>query len=261
MKFELSNDYSLVRVLEITHYSNRLFSFKTLRPSKFKYNAGEFVMIGLIINGEFVFRAYSICTPSWSNELEFYSIKVLNGPFTTYLQKITTKSSIILKMKSTGTLIIKGLKPGKRLFLLCTGTGVAPFISVIFEPATYENFNEIVIVHTCRYVNELKYLNNKLKQLSRTISLKSIIKNKVKFYTSVTRENYPYIGRITTLIKTGILISDLKTTNLNREDRFMICGSQNMITDIMNLLKTLGYKEGSINLPQDFVYEKSFVTK
>ncbi len=103
MKFELSKDYSLVRVLEITHYSNRLFSFKTLRPSKFKYNAGEFVMIGLIINGEFVFRSYSICTPSWSNELEFYSIKVLNGPFTTYLQKITTKSSIILKMKSTGT--------------------------------------------------------------------------------------------------------------------------------------------------------------
>ncbi len=126
----------------------------------------------------------------------------------------------------------------------------------MFEPATYENFNEIVIVHTCRYVNELKYLNNKLKQLSRTISLKSVIKNKVKFYTSVTREDYPYIGRITTLIKTGILISDLKTTNLNREDRFMICGSQNMITD----MKTLGYKEGSINLPQDFVYEKSFVS-
>ncbi len=102
-------------------------------------------MIGLIINGEF--RAYSICTPSWSNELEFYSIKVLNGPFTTYLQKITTKSSIILKMKSTGTLVIKGLKPGKRLFLLCTGTGVAPFISVMFEPATYENFNEDTSKH------------------------------------------------------------------------------------------------------------------
>ncbi len=105
-------------------------------------------MIGLIINGEFVFRAYSICTPSWSNELEFYSIKVLNGAFTTYLlQKITTKSSIILKMKSTGTLVIKGLNPGKRLFLLCTGTGVAPFISVMFEPATYENFNEDTSKH------------------------------------------------------------------------------------------------------------------
>ncbi len=256
---ELTNEYILAKVLSITHYTNRLFSFKTVRPLKLTFKPGEFIMIGLIIRGEFIFRAYSICNAPWDKDLEFYSIKVINGPFTSFLQKITTDSSIIIKVRSTGTLLLKALKLGTRLFLLCTGTGIAPFASIIADTKTYERFAEIIIVLTCRSTNELQYFDAKLKQFSMTKTIKNFIKNKLRFYKSITREPFPYHGRIPTLIKSGLLVNDLKINNFNNMDRFMICGSQGMISDISNLLKSLGYKEGSSSCPQDFVYEKSFV--
>ncbi|PIM95855.1 Ferredoxin--NADP reductase [Candidatus Hodgkinia cicadicola] len=258
-KFGLSNEYTLAKVLQIKHYTRTLFSFKTTRPSKFRFKPGEFVMIGLILRGKFIFRAYSICSPTWHNALEFYSIKVPNGPFTSFLQKITTDSSIIIKTKSTGTLILDSLTPGKRLFLLCTGTGIAPFISIISDPETYIKYNEVIVVLTCRFSQELRYFNYKIKQLLKQPHIESHAKNKLRFYLSTTQEPYPYSGRITWLIKSGTLIADLNTYTLNKRDRFMICGSQQMILDVVNLLKSIGYIEGTINNPQDFVYEKAFV--
>ncbi len=183
-------------MLEVKHYSGRLFSFKTSRPSKLKFSAGEFVMIGLIIKGKPMFRAYSICSPSWKRELEFYSIKVPNGPFTSYLQKITTSNAVILKVKPTGTLLVRALKPGKRLFLLCTGTGVAPFVSIVFEPEAYKKFEEIVLVLTCRKIGELQYLQHKIALLVRSPEAKALAKGRARFYTSITREAYPFTGRI-----------------------------------------------------------------
>ncbi|PIM96461.1 Ferredoxin--NADP reductase [Candidatus Hodgkinia cicadicola] len=259
-KFELSSEYALAKILSVEHYTNTLFSFKTIKPNKLKFKSGEFIMIGLIIRGELVFRAYSICSPTWSNTLEFYSIKVPNGLFTTFLQKITTDSSIIVKTKSTGTLVLEALKPGKRLFLLCTGTGVAPFISIIFDPETYIKYDEIIVVLTCRCSQELQYFNDKIKQMTKEPHIRPYAKNKLRFYLSITQELYPYTGRITWLIKTGTIIADLMTYNFDKMDRFMICGSQQMILDVTDLLKSLGYIEGAINNPQDFVYEKAYVS-
>ncbi|PIM95235.1 Ferredoxin--NADP reductase [Candidatus Hodgkinia cicadicola] len=259
-KFELSNEYVLAKILSVKHYTNTLFSFKTTKPDKLRFKSGEFVMIGLIIRGELIFRAYSICSPTWSNTLEFYSIKVSNGLFTTFLQKLTTDSSIIIKTKSTGTLILEALKPGKRLFLLCTGTGIAPFISMIFESETYTRYNEVIVVLTCRSSQELQYFNNKIKQMTKEPLIKPYARNKLRVYLSTTQELYPYTGRITWLIKSGILIADLRTYNFNKMDRFMVCGSQQMIFDVTDLLKSLRYTEGTINNPQDFVYEKAYVS-
>ncbi|PIM96410.1 Ferredoxin--NADP reductase [Candidatus Hodgkinia cicadicola] len=259
-KLKLSNEHTLARVLEIKHYTKALFSFKTTRPNNFKFKPGEFVMIGLIIKGEFIFRAYSICSSTWDNVLEFYSIKVPNGPFTSFLQKITTDSSIIIKTKSTGTLVLNALTLGKRLFLLCTGTGIAPFISIISEPGTYIKYNEVILVLTCRYSQELQYFNYKVKQMLKQPYIKLYARNKLRLYLSTTKGSYPYSGRITWLIKSGMLIADLKAYNFNRMDKFMICGSQQMILDVVNLLRSIGYLEGAINNPQDFVYERAFVS-
>ncbi|MGP1916040.1 MAG: FAD-binding oxidoreductase, partial [Candidatus Hodgkinia cicadicola] len=152
-------------MLWVKHYSRKLFSFALSRPIRFKFKAGEFMMIGLIINKKPVFRAYSICTPSWSTVLEFYSIKVPEGALTTFLQKISTRNTILIKMKSTGTLVLSALIPGNRLYLFCTGTGVAPFVSILFEPEVYEKFKQVIIVQTCRQVVELQYLKDKLSEL------------------------------------------------------------------------------------------------
>ncbi|XXN13613.1 MAG: ferredoxin--NADP reductase [Candidatus Hodgkinia cicadicola] len=256
----LDKQYIVLNVIGVIHYTDKLFSFRTNRPKAFRFKTGEFVMIGLIINSETVFRAYSICSASWQRTLEFYSIKVPNGPFTSFLQKLTPKSAVIMKVKATGTLTLSSLKPGRRLFLLCTGTGVAPFVSVMFEPAAYEIYDEVIVVMACRLVCELKFLSNKCRQLVRNKRLSMLFKNKLRVYTSVTRDNYPFVGRITALITSGALVDDLNLSALTQFDRFMVCGSQAMIADTTLALKALGYKEGSVNNPQAFVYEKAFVS-
>ncbi|XXN19741.1 MAG: ferredoxin--NADP reductase [Candidatus Hodgkinia cicadicola] len=256
----LDKQHVVLNVTGITHYTNRLFSFRTRRPKAFRFKAGEFAMIGLIINSKPVFRAYSICSASWQRTLEFYSIKVPNGPFTSFLQKLTLKSAIIMRTKTTGTLTLASLKSGERLFLLCTGTGAAPFISVLFEPETYETYSEIIVVMVCRLASELQYLLYKCHRLIRNTKIGALAKNKLRVYTSVTRDRYPFVGRVTTLITSGVLLDDLNIIAFAETDRFMVCGSQAMIADTALTLRRLGYKEGSISNPQAFVYEKAFVS-
>ncbi|MGP1916121.1 MAG: ferredoxin--NADP reductase [Candidatus Hodgkinia cicadicola] len=223
-----------------------------------KFKAGEFIMIGLIINKKPTFRAYSICTPSWSTELEFYSIKVPYGALTTFLQKISTRNAILIKMKSTGTLVLSALIPGERLYLLCTGTGVAPFVSILFEPEVYEKFKQVIIVLTCREVVELQYLKDKISELTRIATLKALAKGKARFFTATTREKSQFMGRIPHLITSGKLTSALGGAPLNKKDRFMICGSQPMITDVTSVLTRMGYREGNTTKPRHFVYERAF---
>ncbi|MFP3039021.1 MAG: ferredoxin--NADP reductase [Candidatus Hodgkinia cicadicola] len=258
MDFGLTKHHALIPVVSVKHYSRRLFSFVILRPIRLKFKAGEFIMIGLIINKKPIFRAYSICTPSWSNMLEFYSIKVPNGAFTTFLQKISTRNSIIIKMKPTGTLVLSALAPGERLYLLCTGTGVAPFVSILFEPGVYEKFKQVIIVLTCRQVVELQYLKDKISELTRIASLKALAKGKARFYTATTREKSQFMGRIPYLITSGKLTSALGGAPFNKKDRFMICGSQPMINDVSSVLTKMGYKEGTATKPKHFVYERAF---
>lgn len=176
---------------------------------------------------------------------------------TTYLQKITTKNAIIIKSKATGTLVLAALTAGERLYLLCTGTGIAPFMSILFEPEVYDKFKQIIIVLTCREVGELQYLKDKVEQIRNT-PLKTLAKGKARFYTTTTREQSQFMGRIPYLITSGKLTNDLGGHPLNANDRFMICGSQAMINDVTTVLTAMGFKEGNTSNPQDFVYEKAF---
>ncbi len=192
--------------------------------------------------------------------MEFYSIKVANGPFTSFLQKLTTRSAVIIKAKAASALTLASLQPGKRLFLLCAGTGVAPFISVILEPEAYKAYNEIIVVMVCKLVSELQFLVSKCRQLVCDARFSALSKNKLRVYTSVTEDNYPFVGGVTALITSGVLVDDLNLRALTRFDRFMVCGSQAMIADTTLTLKALGYKEGSANEPQAFVYEKAFAS-
>ncbi|MFP3039133.1 MAG: ferredoxin--NADP reductase [Candidatus Hodgkinia cicadicola] len=257
MAFDLTKADALAEVLEVKHYTNRLFSFKTSRPNGLKFSAGEFVMIGLIIKGNSVFRAYSICSPSWKQELEFYSIRVTNGSFTSYLHKISTSNAVIIRTEPSGTLLVRALKPGRRLFLLCGGAGVAPFISIIFEPEVYTKFEEVVLVLTCRKIEDLQYLKCKINQLIRSSEIKPLARGKIRFYTSVTREPYTFAGRIPWLLTSGLLISELAAPALGAKDRFMVCGSQSMKADVTAVLKAMGYREGTASKPGAFVCEKA----
>ncbi|MGP1912417.1 MAG: ferredoxin--NADP reductase [Candidatus Hodgkinia cicadicola] len=259
MNFGLTKHHALIAIRRVKHYSKGLFSFAMVRPTRLKFKAGEFIMIGLIINRKLIFRPYSICTPSWSSELEFYSIKVPEGALTTFLQKISPRNSILIEMKPTGTLAFTSLLPGERLYLLCTGTGVAPFVSIMFEPEVYGKFKQVIIVLTCRQVIELQYLKDKISELTRIATLKALAKGKVRFYTATTREKSQFMGRIPLLITSGKLTSALGGKALNRKDRFMICGSRPMINDVSSVLTKMGYKEGKATKPKHFVYEEVFV--
>ncbi|PIM95170.1 Ferredoxin--NADP reductase [Candidatus Hodgkinia cicadicola] len=253
-------NYVLAPVLEVKHYTDKLFSFRTKRSKKIKFESGGCVTMGLIIRGKLVFRNYYICSPTWANTLEFYSMVVPNGLFTPFLRMITTRSLVIIKKKIKKGLVIKALSPGKRLFLLCTDIGIAVVSNIISEPGTYAKFDEVIVVMVCKYVEELQYFDDKLKQLTTAPQIKSYAKNKLRFYRSVTHEPYPYSGDLTWLIKSGTLIADLMTYNFDKMDRFMVCGSQQTTLDGTNLLKALGYNEGTVNNPQDFVYERTFVS-
>ncbi|PIM95203.1 Ferredoxin--NADP reductase [Candidatus Hodgkinia cicadicola] len=245
--------------MEVKHYTNTLFCFTTKKLKTFKFKPGEYTTIGLIIRGMLVFRDYYICSPKWDNKLEFYSRGVPNGLFTSFLRMVTTKSSIIIKKKTSGELILDVLSPGKRLFLLCSDIGIAAVSSIISEPNTYAKFDEVIVVIVCEYVCELQYFSDKMKQMTKDQRIKPYIKNKLRVYQSVTHEPYPYSGNLTWLIKSGTLIADLRTYNFNKMDRFMVCGSNQTTLDSINLLKSLGYSKGSIGYPAHFTYEGIFV--
>jgi len=259
------------KVTAVTHYTDSLFSFRVTRPASMRFRSGEFVMIGLMGDPhpetgkqKPLLRAYSIASPSWDDELEFYSIKVPEGPLTSKLQHIRVGDEVILRPKPVGTLVHDALLPGKRLYFLSTGTGFAPFASLLRDPETYENYDEVIVTHTCRDLADLAYgrdLIANLKQDDLMIELLGADNlEKIRYYPTTTREQSPKMGRITTLIETGALFSDLGVPPLDPSvDRVMVCGSLAFNLDIKALMEKAGLHEGANSEPGEFVIEKAFV--
>lgn len=246
-------------VTQVEHYTDRLFRFRVTRPSTFRFRSGEFVMIGLPNAEKPVFRAYSIASPSWDEELEFYSIKVPDGPLTEHLQKIREGDTVLMRKKSTGTLVNDALIPGKRLWMFSTGTGIAPFASLIRDPETYEKFEEVILTHTCRDVGELAYGQRLCAALKEDPLIGEFAGN-LRLYSTTTREEYPFMGRITDLMASGKLFEDLGVPPISPEtDRGMICGSMAMLKDTKAMLEGFGLEEGANNKPATFVVERAFV--
>ena len=247
-------------VTSVQHYTDTLFSFRITRPAAFRFRAGEFVMIGLEVDGKPLLRAYSIASPTWDEELEFYSIKVADGALTSRLQHIKVGDKVILGKKPVGTLVTDALTPGKRLFFFSTGTGFAPFASLIREPDVYERFEEVIVTHTCRTLGELTYSKDLVDHVLNDELVGEMAKGKLRYVSSVTRENGPLMGRITDLIENGKLFEVLGEPKLDpSQDRVMICGSSAMLADTREIVEKHGFKEGSNAAPADYVYEKAFV--
>lgn len=250
------------RVVSVKHYTDRLFSFRITRPQSFRFRSGEFVMIGLPPEGteKPVFRAYSVASPAWDEELEFFSIKVPEGPLTARLQKIVPGDVVFLRQKSTGTLVLDALLPGKRLFLFATGTGMAPFAAVIRDPETFEKFEQVILTNTCRTNAELAYGDELATQAKDDPLIGELTDGRLTYYRTTTREPSPHTGRITTLIESGKLFADLRIEPFDpANDRAMICGSMHMLKDVKSLLEAAGFSEGSNAHPAEFVVERAFV--
>ena len=248
------------KITQIKHWTENLFSFRITRPKSFKFRSGDFVMIGLpdTVNKP-ILRAYSICSPSWSDELEFYSIIVKDGPLTSKLKNIKTGDKIIMMPKSTGTLVLDALKPGRRLFLISSGTGFAPFAALIREPETYEKFESIIVTHTCRIITELSYSQNVIQECRKNKLIKQFVDNKLLSYHSTTRDDYIFSGRITDLILSNKLFDDLEINSISTDDRFMFCGSMGLNNDLKKIMVKNNFREGANNHPGEFVLEKAFV--
>lgn len=247
-------------VTDVQHYTDGLFRFRVTRPASFRFRSGEFVMIGLPNAERPVFRAYSIASPSWDEVVEFYSIKVPDGPLTEHLQRIKVGDTVLMRKKPTGTLVNDALIPGKRLYMFSTGTGIAPFASLIRDPETYEKFEQVILTHTCRHIAELKYGENLVALCNDDPLVGEFAKGRLIHYTSVTREPFPRTGRIKNLMETGKLFADLGVPPINpEEDRGMICGSMAMLNDTKRVLEKFGLEEGSNARPATFVVERAFV--
>lgn len=246
----------------VHHWTDRLFSFRCTRDPTLRFVAGQFAMIGLMVEGKPLVRAYSLVSPPWDEELEFLSIKVQNGPLTSRLQHIQPGDTVLIGKKPTGTLLVENLLPGKTLWLLATGTGLAPFMSLIREPDIYERYERVVLAHTVREVKELAYREIISRELPEHEFLGEMLRGKLLYYPSVTREPFPTQGRITTLLESGKVCTDLGLPPLSVEgDRVMLCGSEAMNADVKALLEARGFTEGSNNAPGTYVVEKAFVTK
>lgn len=249
-------------VLSVHHWTDSLFSFTTTRDTGFRFRTGEFTMIGLKVNERPLLRAYSVVSPNWHETLEFFSIKVPNGPLTSRLQHIQVGDPIIVGRKATGTLVLDNLLPGRTLYLLGTGTGLAPFLSVVRDPETYERFEKVVLVHGCRQVAELAYTDLLTKELPAHEFLGEEISAKLIYYPTVTREPFRNQGRITDLMESGKLYSDIGLPPLDAAtDRVMICGSPQMMVDLRSYLAGRGFSEGSSGEPGQFVIEKAFAER
>lgn len=248
------------KVTEVQHYTDRLFRFRITRPQSFRFRSGEFVMIGLPNSPRPVMRAYSIASPSWDEELEFFSIKVPNGPLTEHLQKIKVGDIIIMKPKPTGTLVNDALLPGRRLFCFSTGTGFAPFASLIRDPETYEKFEHVIVTHTCRQRDELKYSADTVQNTLEDPLVGEVAQGHLHYFPSTTREETQHMGRITTLIQTGELYEAMGIEPLDAEtDRIMVCGSMAFMKDIRTIVDALGFREGANSDPGTYVVERAFV--
>lgn len=247
------------RVLTVHHWTDRLFSFTTTRDQALRFSNGHFTMIGLRVNDKPLLRAYSIASPNYADHLEFLSIKVQDGPLTSRLQHIQVGDKVIVGRKPTGTLLIDYLLPAKRLYLLATGTGLAPFLSVIRDPETYEKFEQVVLVHGVREVKELAYREMLESTLKQDEFLGELVQQQLLYYPTVTREPFVHQGRIPVVIENGQLAKDLGIPDLNpAEDRVMICGSPEMLRDLKALCEKRGFAEGNTTRPGQFVIERAF---
>ena len=247
------------RVLTVHHWTDRLFSFTTTRDQSLRFSNGHFTMIGLRVNDKPLLRAYSIASPNYAEHLEFLSIKVQDGPLTSRLQHIQVGDKVIVGRKPTGTLLIDYLLPAKRLYLLATGTGLAPFLSVIRDPETYEKFEQVVLVHGVREVKELAYREMLESTLKQDEFLGELVQQQFLYYPTVTREPFVHQGRIPVILENGQLAKDLGIPDLNpAEDRVMICGSPEMLRDLKALCEKRGFDEGNTTRPGQFVIERAF---
>ena len=255
--------YTTERVLSVHHWNADLFSFRTTRSESLRFDSGHFVMIGLVVDGRPLVRAYSIASPHWEEHLEFFSIKVANGPLTSRLQHLNVGDEILVSRKPTGTLTLHDLKPGRNLYLLGTGTGLAPFLSLIQDPETYERFDKIVIAHGVRNIADLAYENFISEELPRHDFLGELMRDKLVYYPAVTREPFRNQGRLTALLDGGALPRDCGLPPLDpAHDRFMLCGSPAMLHDLRTLLDARGFAVSPrIGTPGDYVIERAFVEK
>jgi ferredoxin--NADP+ reductase len=248
-------------VLSVHHWTDRLFSFTTTRDHALRFSNGHFTMIGLPMeDGKPLLRAYSIVSANYEDHLEFLSIKVQNGPLTSRLQHIQVGDKVVVGRKPTGTLLIDYLLPGKTLYLLGSGTGLAPFMSVARDPDTYDHFENIVLVHGVREVAELAYRDYLTHELPQHEILGEMVRGQLHYYPTVTREAFEHQGRITTLLESGKLQADLGLPPLDpTRDRIMMCGSPALLRDLKVILEQRGFKEGSTTTPGDYVIERAFV--
>jgi ferredoxin/flavodoxin---NADP+ reductase len=252
--------FNVERVTYVRHWTPSLFTLRTTRDSSFRFASGQFVMLGLEVEGKPLLRAYSIASAYYADELEFYSIKVQDGPLTSRLQTIVEGDEVLVGKKPTGTLVLDGLRPGKNLYLLATGTGLAPFLSLVRDPEVYERFDKIIVTHTVREVADLNYREFLSHELPVDPDLGELIAPKLVYYPTVTREAFHTQGRITDLISSGRIFKDLGLPPLDpTRDRLMLCGGPSVLADLKTLLIERGYEEGSVASPGDFVLERAFV--
>jgi ferredoxin--NADP+ reductase len=249
-------------VVDVRHWTESLFSFSTTRDPGFRFQNGQFTMIGLEVDGRPLLRAYSMASANHDESLEFFSIKVPDGPLTSRLQRIKRGDIVLVGRKPTGTLIVDNLLPGSRLLLLSTGTGLAPFASIVKDPDVYERFETIVLVHGCRQVSELSYGERVVEGLRQDELFGPLLEGKLHYYPTVTREPFRNRGRITDLITSGKLFDDCALAPFDlATDRVMLCGSPAMLADLRTMFEARGFVEGNHSAPGHFVIEKAFVER
>ncbi|MEM9231391.1 MAG: ferredoxin--NADP reductase [Pseudomonadota bacterium] len=244
---------------DVHHWTDRTFSFTCTRPPGFRFRSGEFVMIGLLVDEKPLLRAYSIASPSWDDTLEFYSIKVQDGPLTSRLQHLQPGAALLMRPKPVGTLVHDALLPGRRLFLFSTGTGIAPFASVIRDPETYEKFDEVILTQTCREAAELDFGKSLMVRITGDELLSEVVGDKLTFIPTTTREETSQMGRMTDWIRDGRLATATGGPLSPETDRVMICGSMDMLQEHKQLCEAAGMEEGANSDPGHFVIEKAFV--
>ncbi len=256
------SNFHTERVISVRHWTDRLFSFRTTRNASLRFRSGQFVMMGLQAEGKPLLRAYSLASAPYEDGLEFFSIKVPDGPLTSRLQHLAEGDEVLIGRKPTGTLLLDNLKPGRNLFLLGTGTGLAPYLSLVKAPETYERFERDILVHGVSFVADLAYSDYLADELPCDELIGELAAAQLTYYPTVTREPARHNGRISTLLDSGKLHADLGLPGFDAgADRFMLCGSEAMIADLRTIFVARALEEGNAGEPGDFVIEKAFVEK